>query len=134
MRTIEQAGSVIVRSVGGIPQVLLVTARRNPAHWVFPKGHIEPGETLVQTALREAHEEAGVRGTIVNRAGSLSFELGADSVRVHYFLVSTDDKGHPEAGRQLLWCSYEEALEKLTFVDMRELLKKVWRTLDKNQG
>ena len=134
MPTIEQAGSVIVRSVGGIPQVLLVTARRNPAHWVFPKGHIEPGETLVQTALREAHEEAGVRGTIVNRAGSLSFELGADSVRVHYFVVSTDDKGHPEAGRQLLWCSYDEALEKLTFDDMRELLRKVWRTIDKNQG
>jgi 8-oxo-dGTP pyrophosphatase MutT (NUDIX family) len=127
VRIIEQAGSVIVRSVGGIPRVLLVTAKRNRDHWVFPKGHVEPGETLEEAALREADEEAGVHGAIIARAGSLSFELGADSMRVHYFVVTTNDNGSPEAGRRLLWCSYEEALEKLTFNDTRTLLKKVWR-------
>ncbi len=29
-------------------------------HWDFPKGHIEPGEDLIQTALRELKEETGV--------------------------------------------------------------------------
>ena len=28
--------------------------------WVFPKGHVENGETFIQTALRELYEEAKI--------------------------------------------------------------------------
>ena len=28
--------------------------------WVFPKGHVEEGETYLETAIRELHEESGV--------------------------------------------------------------------------
>src|SRR5690606_16612824 len=33
--------------------------------WVFPKGHIEEGETSQAAALREVREEAGVRAELV---------------------------------------------------------------------
>jgi 8-oxo-dGTP pyrophosphatase MutT (NUDIX family) len=128
--TIEQAGAVIITGHGGGRRVLLVTARKNPAHWLFPKGHVEAGESPEDAALREAEEEAGVRGRILEPAGSLTFELGYESVRVHYFLVSTSDKGRPEKGRELAWCTFEQALEQLTFNDTRGLLRRVWRTLD----
>ena len=31
--------------------------------WVLPKGTVEPGETHIQTALREVQEESGVKAT-----------------------------------------------------------------------
>lgn len=126
MKTIEQAGAVVLRRHKGSHRVLLITAKRDRDHWLFPKGHIERGETLEETALREAEEEAGIRGTIVRRAGEITFALKNESILVHYFVVTTDDSGKPEKGRKLTWCSYEEALERLTFADTRGLLKKVW--------
>jgi 8-oxo-dGTP pyrophosphatase MutT (NUDIX family) len=44
MPLIHQAGSIVVRLDRKEPQVLLVTAKRNPKNWIFPKGHIEKGE------------------------------------------------------------------------------------------
>jgi len=34
--------------------------RNHPGQWAFPGGRVDPGETLVQTALREMHEEVSV--------------------------------------------------------------------------
>lgn len=32
--------------------------------WSFPKGHMEPGETEIQTALRELREETGLSASL----------------------------------------------------------------------
>src|SRR5215471_15540404 len=116
-RIIEQAGAIVVRRRKGDARVLLITSKRDAAHWLFPKGHVEDGETLEETALREAQEEAGVRATIVGPAGVMRFEYAGEWIRVHYFLAETDDKGKPEKRRQLAWCSFEEAMQQLTFDD-----------------
>ena len=128
-RVIEQAGAIVVRRRQGVPHVLLITAKKNSDHWLFPKGHIDDGETREEAALREAEEEAGVRATLVSRVGIHTFNFGNEMVRVHYFLATTDDKGRPEKGRQLAWFSYDDALEQLTFPDTRALLKEAWPTL-----
>ena len=125
-RVIEQAGAIVVRRRQGVPHVLLITAKRNSDHWLFPKGHVDDGETREEAALREAEEEAGVRARLVGPAGIHTFDFGSETVRVHYFLATTDDKGRPEKGRQLAWFSYDEALEQLTFPDTRALLKEAW--------
>lgn len=41
------------------PRWLLLRATKH-GEWGFPKGHVDPGETLVQTALRECAEECGI--------------------------------------------------------------------------
>jgi 8-oxo-dGTP pyrophosphatase MutT (NUDIX family) len=127
MPMVDQAGAIVV-SIGddGIPLTLLVTAKRNPDHWVFPKGHIEPGETREMAARREAEEEAGVTGKIIEAAGKTEFEIGKHRYRVHYFVLATKDEGRPEKGRRLKWCSYEEALERLSFDNTRALLQRAW--------
>ena len=126
----EQAGAIIVNRRGPAPRVLLVTAKRNPDNWVFPKGHVEKGETLEQTALREAEEEAGVRGKIVGPAGEMRFSFQGESFLVHYFLVTTKDEGRPEKGRRLEWCTYAEALARLSFENSRSLLRDAWRLVE----
>ena len=35
--------------------------RKHAGQWAFPGGRLDPGETVVETALREMHEEVGVR-------------------------------------------------------------------------
>ncbi|XP_025108890.1 diphosphoinositol polyphosphate phosphohydrolase 1-like [Pomacea canaliculata] len=50
-------------------EILLVTSHRNPDRWVVPGGGIEPEEEPRIAAMREAMEEAGVRGQISRHHG-----------------------------------------------------------------
>lgn len=126
MQTSVQAGAVVFRKDGEEPQVLLVTSRRNPSHWIFPKGHVDPGETLEEAALREAYEEAGVDGAIVGSAAAVSFEVDGRRYRVHYFPVAAYTDGWPREGRKLRWCSRGDALTRLAFEGNRRLLGSLW--------
>ncbi len=47
-------------------RVLLITSRKS-GNWIFPKGLIEPGDSPVFTAMKEAMEEAGISGEIIPR-------------------------------------------------------------------
>jgi 8-oxo-dGTP pyrophosphatase MutT (NUDIX family) len=122
---IRQAGALAVRP-GKIPKVLLVRARKDPAHWIFPKGHIDPGETARFAAKRELLEEAGIKADLSSRAGRCTFRLNAETYDVEYFLcryISTEHAG--ETGRTPSWYPIDEALNLLTFVDSRRLLKRI---------
>jgi 8-oxo-dGTP pyrophosphatase MutT (NUDIX family) len=123
---IQQAGAVVVRPGKGEPRILLVTARRNPSNWIFPKGHIEDGETRKDAALREALEEAGIDGDAAVPAGSTLFDFGDNHYRVHYYIVTTDNLGKEREGRRLRWCRYKQALRRLTYDETRELLRRAW--------
>ena len=50
--------------------------REEDPAWIFPKGHIEPGETARATALRETLEEAGVQGEVIGGSASPSSSNG----------------------------------------------------------
>ena len=127
---IRQAGSIVVRTNGKEPEVLLVTAKRNPKNWIFPKGHIEKGETPEQAALRETKEEAGVVGKLLGPAGVLEYGFLGAKARVEYFLVQYKrEAGPPEDGRQRTWCDLEQALERLNYKNTRKLLRKAWKLL-----
>jgi len=124
--TIQQAGAIIVRQGKSEPRVLLVTARRNPGTWIFPKGHIESGETRREAAVREAQEEAGVNGKVAASAGSMTFDYGTNRYRVHYFIVVTGDSGKEREGRRMRWCRFKQALRKLSYKEAGDVLRKAW--------
>lgn len=87
------AGGLVVRIEGGQAQVALIGRTRNGGklRWSMPKGHVEQGETLEQTAVREVHEETGIVGSIVAPLGSFSYTFTSDGKRirkrVHHFLM-----------------------------------------------
>lgn len=61
-------GAAAVRGAGGVVLSrdgrVLVLGHVDGA-WVFPKGHIEPGESSEAAAVREVEEEAGVSAALV---------------------------------------------------------------------
>jgi 8-oxo-dGTP pyrophosphatase MutT (NUDIX family) len=108
---ILKAGCVIVD--GG--KVLLVTGK-NGTIWSFPKGHAETGETLEQTAIREAEEETGYEVEIIKKLVDLTYtnkETG-EPIRVAMFKAKpVKDKGNKEKDTQSRWFSIEEAKKEL---------------------
>ena len=77
--------------------------------WVLPKGTVEPGETHIETALREVHEEAGVRATVVKYIGKshYNFTVPEDIVtkEVHWYLM-TAETGISESFLHGIQCFY----------------------------
>jgi 8-oxo-dGTP pyrophosphatase MutT (NUDIX family) len=122
----SHAGGVVVRVNDGRREYLLVRARRSSA-WVFPKGHIEAGETPEATAIREVAEEAGVRGQIVARAGATAFEFLGERVRVSWFLMLFAGRVRPSERRETCWSSHREARRLIEYANLRELLDRVER-------
>jgi 8-oxo-dGTP pyrophosphatase MutT (NUDIX family) len=119
---IQQAGAIVVRRDGGKPLFLLVKARRDPNIWIFPKGHVEHGETAEQTALRETEEEAGVAGRILAPVGFLEFEAWARPFHVDYFLVEWTGSVEESERRSFVWGTYDETRDRLSFENARQLL------------
>lgn len=118
MPIVSHAGGVVFRpSTKGL-EYLLVRARKPPDAWVFPKGHIEEGESPDRAAIREVLEEAGVRVAIVSSLGVLP--VGAQYAEM--FLMAYDSVGGSPPEREYVWLEFNAAREKLTFEESRHLL------------
>ena len=82
-----KARAVVILVENG--QVALIERRRQGRlFYVFPGGHVEPGETPEQGAVREAKEELGL-DVLVNRLVAESSYLG----RQHYYYLVTSAGG-----------------------------------------
>lgn len=99
-------------------RVLLVRRAHPPdaGRWAFPGGKIEPGETVHAAAVRELHEETGVRGEALHVFDARDVyerdEHGA--LRRHYILIAVLCRwtgGEPVAGDDALearWFALDE--------------------------
>jgi len=124
MRVVEQGGGVLFRRTGAELQVLTVRSKNFPDQRIFPKGHIEDGETEAQTAVRELREEGGMIGEIVGRCDKVrEFVFKNKLYRVRYYAmkyVSTDNPGEPN--REPQWAGVAETRALLPYDDLREVL------------
>lgn len=106
----------------GERKYLLVEARRSRGEWVLPKGHIEPGETPEAAAVREVQEEAGVRASVVARAGESKYAVDRQTVTTIFFLMQYQEEASRQEDRAIAWRPYEDALRLLRFDDTRRVL------------
>jgi len=67
---IKSCGVLVIRGQP-IREFLLM---RHADRWDLPKGHVDPGETEIQCALRELREETGISATDVELLDGFRFE------------------------------------------------------------
>ncbi|MCR8631441.1 MULTISPECIES: NUDIX hydrolase [Paenibacillus] len=89
MREIS-AGGVVYRKKQNELKIQMIQDRYGKI--TLPKGKMEPGETVEQTALREILEETGIVGTITKPLEVITYQftltgVGLVDKEVHYFLV-----------------------------------------------
>ena len=95
----------------------------------FPKGHLENNETEVQAAIREIKEEVGLVVDIDTKfREELNYIMpdGKEKKSI-YFLSEYENQipvRQPEEVEEILLLPYEEALDIITFDNMKEVLIK----------
>lgn len=103
MKKTDSAGGVIVRLQNHQPEILLIRDL-DYDDWFLPKGHVEKGETLEQTALREIEEETGLKDLEITEFLG-NFERVAETAQElkneHYFLIrkTSDEPEQVEPGQ-----------------------------------
>lgn len=133
------AGAVIFRRTKRGLEFLLL--HYELGHWDFVKGNIEKGEDEKETVRREVEEETGISRIkfaeefreiikyFYRWKGKNIFKI------VIYYLVETRHKrvklSYEHIGFE--WLPYPEAIEKLTFRNSKEVLKKGYQFIDKSQ-
>ena len=118
-------GAVLYTWKGGGPRYILVY----DSHFGFPKGHVEPGETKEETALREIYEETGVRAALDTRfcmtdVYDLPQKPGVRK-EVTFFLASCSPTAHPRPRNEIKRVrvvTYEDALPMLWHPNLKAIL------------
>ncbi len=100
-------------------------------HWDFPKGNIEPDETVPQTVRREVREETGL-GDIEMREGfekKIEYYYRRNGQMVHkvvtFRLAESKSKDVKISFEHegFTWLHFPDALAKLTFRNAKSTLK-----------
>jgi len=132
------AGVVIFRKEKNRIKYLLLHygTKQHPKHWGFVKGHIEAWEDEKETVLRETDEETGLIDLVFIEGfrEKLDYffrrktEKGTETVHkvVVYYLAETKTKEVKISFEHIgyKWLEYKKALEKLTFDNSKEILRK----------
>ncbi len=106
--------------------------RRGRLVWSLPKGHIEAGETLEQTAQREVAEETGITGEVLHRLGTVDywFMFRGKKIHktVHHFLlrrISGELCDRDVEVVEVAWVPLADLPHRLAYPDERRLVAQV---------
>ncbi|MFH0987378.1 MAG: NUDIX domain-containing protein [Patescibacteria group bacterium] len=144
MKREKSAGAVIFYREGGENYYLLLNYKAS--HWDFPKGHIEKGEKVKETILREVEEETDLT--------DINFVQGFEEKIKYFFRKSYGEKKFlrvkPLIFKEVVfllaktkekkvkisfehrgfeWLGYEYALKKLTFKNAKKILERAHQFL-----
>ena len=113
--------------------------------WAFPKGSPEDGEQSLETAIRELEEETNISEDHVDIKEDITFTeeytyVTGDGKDIHkvntFYLGFVEDKTQtkiniPDEIAEIGWFTHEEAKERLTHKEAKELLEEVWSYINK---
>ncbi|KAJ7335142.1 hypothetical protein JRQ81_013083 [Phrynocephalus forsythii] len=118
-------------------EYLLLQTSYGTHHWTPPKGHVDPGEDDLQTALRETQEEAGLDSSqftvLEGFKKELNYTVKGKPKTVIYWLAEMKDcntavrlSSEHQAFR---WLTLSEACKLAEYQDMQSVLKEAHQFL-----
>lgn len=110
---------------------------KRSAHWGFPKGHIEKGESKKDTAIREVLEETGIHVSLIDGFESISKYKIRDKIEktVSIFVGTTKDTStviQQEEIEDYIWLTYDRAMSLLKFENDKNILSSANEFLNEN--
>lgn len=135
IREFSSGGAVFKKEKGEILWIVRSTVPSElfpKIYWTLPKGWINEGETLEETAVREVKEEGGIEAKIVEKIGTIKYfylhpERGNVLKFVTFFLMewkSDLPEGFDGETSEVVWLPFEEAYKKLSHLGEKQILKK----------
>jgi 8-oxo-dGTP pyrophosphatase MutT (NUDIX family) len=134
------AGGVVVR---GEQVVVIVPTRRagdgSPV-LALPKGHVDPGESPLQAAMREVREETGILAELVCELGESRYWYRRDGRAVPklvtfylFTYLSGDTEDHDDEVLEARWIDLRDALTELSYEGERAMIELALARLHKDR-
>lgn len=134
----KSCGAVVYRKYHGNTEILLIK-HVNSGHWSFPKGHVEVGETEVETAKREIMEETSIEALIDSTfRETVSYSPKKDVQKeVVYFIAKAKNTNfvlQKSEVSEAKWVDINYAYNILTYDNDKNIVNKAKVAIKKDAG
>ncbi len=130
----KSCGAIVFHGSGKNREYLLL--HYESGHWDFIKGHVESGEDEKETARREAKEEADIEIKILPGFREIIkyfFRQNGKliSKEVVFFIANSKTKSVKLSFEHIgyEWLPFDKAMEKITYKNAKDVLKKAEKFL-----
>ncbi len=127
MEKVKKAGCIMINTIN---KTVAIVYRKKQNDYSFPKGHVEPGESLMECSIRETMEETK-RNCILLENNPIYVEEyvtpKGEDVIMYYFLskdIGPSDNDSLDT-HDVYWISFDEVEDVLSY----ESLKRVWNNI-----
>lgn len=125
------AGGIVFRITHDQKDIEILLIQDSKGRWTIPKGHIEPGETAKQTAIREIGEESGLfHIQVLTWLGKIQFQYRRVDKLVLmttqiYLVRALDDAETPTKEqwmKGIKWFKFNDAIDAIEYEDIEKLM------------
>ena len=133
----KSCGAIVYKEENGELKFLLV--HQNNGNYSFPKGHMEEGESELETTLREIKEETNLDVEVdTNFRYEISYFMEHKNVwkDAVYFVATPktfDLKNQEGEITECVWNNYEKTMELLSFDNIKEVFEKAYIYIQNNK-
>lgn len=125
------AGGIVFRMSRDNTDIEILLIQDSKGRWTIPKGHIEPGETAKQTAIREIGEESGLfHIQVLTWLGKIHFQYRRVDrlvlMTTQIYLVRAMDDAEIPTKEQWMkgikWFKFNDAIDAIEYEDIEKLM------------